>query len=185
MIKPYNITGNSILDIFQTYLRIINWTLKEQLTEAEMEILSYLLYYNNHYYTQIKDDQIRFDLLFSSVVKRKLKEEFNVSSAKVETYLNKLRKKGIIEKNQLSPRVIIYLQEKLEVRFSINLKGQVELPSPTQEPIKQEITPTPVAVIPTPSPVVGKDGLEPDKVTLPNGSTIDKLDVEYEENPWE
>jgi len=122
MIKPFNIKVKNKQELFLAYLKAINWTLPEQLTDSELEVLSYLVYYNNFYAAEIKSDEIRYDLLFSSSTKKKIREEFDIDSQKFETYLNKLRKKSIITNNALSNKVVITMDDKLEIRFTMTLK---------------------------------------------------------------
>ena len=127
MIKPFNIKVKDKQELFLAYLKAINWTLTEQLTDSELEVLSYLVYYNNFYASEIKSDEIRYDLLFSSSTKKKIREEFNIDSQKFETYLNKLRKKGVIEGNTLSKRVVITMENKLEVTFTMSVKETLKV----------------------------------------------------------
>jgi len=124
MVKPFNIKVKNKQELFLAYLKAINWTLPEQLTDSELEVLSYLVYYNNFYAAEIKSDEIRYDLLFSSSTKKKIREEFDIDAQKFETYLNKLRKKGIITNNALSKQVVITMEDKLEIRFTMALKQE-------------------------------------------------------------
>lgn len=127
MVKPFNIKVKNKQELFLAYLKSINWTLPEQLTDSELEVLSYLVYYNNFYAAEIKSDEIRYDLLFSSSTKKKIREEFDIDAQKFETYLNKLRKKQVIVNNTLSSRVVITMQDKLEVRFTMSVKEEPKL----------------------------------------------------------
>lgn len=137
MKKQFNLKAENKIQIFQIWLASINWTLgKNQLTESELEILSYFLYYNDKY-KSIQDYNVRMDLLFSTTVKTKIKEEFGISTHKMETYLNKLRKKGIIINNSLDPKLVIYPDSNIQVTFSCSLNS-VEITSSIQE---QEIRP--------------------------------------------
>ena len=147
MIKNFNIPITKRIQIFQVWLASLNWTLGvNQLTEAELEIFSYLLYYNDQY-KSIQDHNLRMDLLFSTTIKKKIKDEFNIPTAKFETYLNKLRKKGVLEKNSIVPKFIIYPEDKLQVSFTCGLTATVqrpvvapEPPQPTvQEEVKEEL----------------------------------------------
>lgn len=124
MVKPFNIKVKNKQELFLAYLKAINWTLPEQLTDSELEVLSYLVYYNNFYAAEIKSDEIRYDLLFSSSTKKKIREEFDIDAQKFETYLNKLRKKGIITNNALSNKVVITMEDKLEIRFTMAVKEE-------------------------------------------------------------
>lgn len=135
MIKHFNIPITERIQIFQLWLASINWTLgKNQLTEAELEILSYLLYYNDKY-KSIQDYNVRMDLLFSTSIKKKIREEFNIPSQKFETYLNKLRNKGILDKNSINPKFVVYPDNKLQITFSCELK--VDEPKKSSEPVVQ------------------------------------------------
>jgi hypothetical protein len=150
MIKELTIKVKSKIDLFKGYIAAVNWTLgTNSLTEAEIEILSVLMYYND-VYKEISDNQIRSDLILSNVVKKKIKDEFGVSSAKLETYLGKLRKKGIIT-SSLSPRFMIYPSSLISVKFNFTLSTPVsepltELPQvsePVYEPVNEpEYIPT-------------------------------------------
>lgn len=134
MIKNFNIPITKRIQIFQVWLASLNWTLGvNQLTEAELEIFSYLLYYNDQY-KSIQDHNLRMDLLFSTTIKKKIKDEFNIPTAKFETYLNKLRKKGVLEKNSIVPRFIIYPEDKLQVSFTCGLTATVQRPVVVSEP---------------------------------------------------
>jgi predicted transcriptional regulator len=131
MVKPFNIKVKNKQELFLAYLKAINWTLPEQLTDSELEVLSYLVYYNNFYAAEIKSDEIRYDLLFSSSTKKKIREEFDIDAQKFETYLNKLRKKGIITNNALSKQVVITMEDKLEIRFTMAVKEEPENERPS------------------------------------------------------
>lgn len=140
--QVYN--ANDRIQLFQGFLGSINWTLGDNaLTESELLILSYLLYYNDKY-RSITDEETRNELLFSTSVKKKIKEEFKVDSQKLETYLNKLRKKGVITANNtISPKFIIYPEDKVFISFTFQLKNNVQpqtisspqLDTQVQEPI--------------------------------------------------
>lgn len=143
MVKPFNIKVKNKQELFLAYLKSINWTLPEQLTDSELEVLSYLVYYNNFYAAEIKSDEIRYDLLFSSSTKKKIREEFDIDAQKFETYLNKLRKKQVIVNNTLSSRVVITMQDKLEVRFTMSVKEPIENERPSFDNFVDEVTEVP------------------------------------------
>jgi len=150
--KKYIITNR--VDLFKGWLNVINCTLskKDSLTESELEILTYLLYYNDKY-KSIKEDETRFELLFSTSVKKKMKEEFNVDSQKLETYLNKLRKKGIITSNNtINPIFIIYPEDTVFISFTFQLQDKkpsinvsspqldTQVPEPITNLVSTEVT---------------------------------------------
>lgn len=126
--KTFQITVNSRLELYQAYIASVNWMLgKNSLSNSEIEILSYFLYYNDKY-KNIKESEIRFELLFSNSVKKKIRTEFNLSSQKMETYLNKLRKKGVILKNSINSLFDININDVMNLSYIIKLGPQVSVP---------------------------------------------------------
>jgi len=150
MDKELTIKVTDKVDIFKVYLAAINWTLgANSLTESEIEIFSILLYYND-IYKEIKDNQVRSDLILSNVVKKKIKEEFGVSASKLETYLGKLRKKGLIT-DCINSKYMIYPDKIITLKYNFLLSTrdivhpvvnneEVIIPQPF-EPIQEEVTP--------------------------------------------
>lgn len=139
MNKKFNIPVTERIQIFQVWLASINWTLgPNQLTEAELEILSYLIYYNDKY-KSIKEHSIRMDLLFSTTIKTKIKEEFDIPTHKLETYLNKLRKKECIKNNSIDERFIIYPDSSLEVTFLSKIAVNETRPAVQDTPVEPVI----------------------------------------------
>lgn len=134
MNKELTIKVKSKLDLFKGYIAAVNWTLgTNALTEAEIEILSILMYFND-VYKEITDNQIRSDLILSNVVKKKIKDEFGISSSKLETYLAKLRKKGIIT-SSLNSRFMIYPNSILSIKFNFVLENTIQTVAPTPAPV--------------------------------------------------
>jgi hypothetical protein len=139
MVKKFVLPISERIQIFQVWLASINWTLgKNQLTESELEMLSYFIYFND-VYKSIPENDVRMDLLFSTTIKNKIKKEFNISTHKMETYLNKLRKKGIIENNVINEKFIIYPDSSLEITFSCKITSRVESNKVTPIPAKEEL----------------------------------------------
>ena len=149
MNKELTIKVKSKLDLFKGYIAAVNWTLgTNALTEAEIEILSILMYFND-VYKEITDNQIRSDLILSNVVKKKIKDEFGISSSKLETYLAKLRKKGIIT-SSLNSRFMIYPNSILSIKFNFVLESRVQTvvttpvyEAPTEPEYQETVTDTP------------------------------------------
>lgn len=130
MTKSFEIKANTRIELFQFWLAACNWTLgKNSLTESELKILSYFLYYNDKY-KSIQDLETRFELLFSNSIKKKIKEEFGVESQKLETYLNKLRKKGVITStNSINSSFLIYPENKIILSYNfINSHNTISTP---------------------------------------------------------
>ena len=146
MIKKFNIPVKEKVQVFQVWLGAINWTLGvNQLTDSELEIFSYLLYYNDKY-KSITEHDVRMDLLFSTTIKNKIKQEFNIVTHKLETYLNKLRNKGFIVGNSVPERFLVYPENSIEVTFTSFL----EVDKPAPKPKEQEL---PVEQLPVEMPV--------------------------------
>lgn len=126
--KTFQITVNSKLELYQAYIASVNWMLgKKSLSESEIEVLSYFLYYNDKY-KNIKEKEIRFELLFSNSVKKKIRTEFNISSQKMETYLNRLRKKGVILKDSIISLFDINIDEVMNLSYIFRLGPEVSVP---------------------------------------------------------
>jgi len=179
MVKNFNIPVQERIQLFQVWLASINWTLgKSQLTQAELEILSYLIYYNDKYKT-IKEADVRMDLLFSTTIKSKIKKEFDVSTHKLETYLNKLRKKNVIENNSINERFIIYPEQSLQVQFNSSL--QTETPQEDTKPTNDEPT---AQVNDSVQPIEVEDNSNTSSPTVEDASPIDDLD-EVESEPFD
>jgi len=179
MVKNFNIPVQERIQLFQVWLASINWTLgKNQLTQAELEILSYLIYYNDKYKT-IKEADVRMDLLFSTTIKSKIKKEFDVSTHKLETYLNKLRKKNVIENNSINERFIIYPEQSLQVQFNSSL--QTETPQEDTKPTNDEPT---AQVNDSVQPIEVEDNSNTSSPTVEDASPIDDLD-EVESEPFD
>ncbi|HEY8364165.1 MAG TPA: hypothetical protein VIK84_01220 [Haloplasmataceae bacterium] len=127
------------MDFFKVYLAIKNWTLgKKALTETELEVYAAFMYYDNKY-NEVKDEEIRRELLFSSITKRKIIADLNITSGKLETYLNKIRKKGLINENGL---LITYRADKnlgLSFVYNMGLNGAVPeyIPKVQSQPVTQ------------------------------------------------
>lgn len=135
MVKNIKIPLNKRIEIFQAWLYAVNWTLGDnKLSDSELEILSYFLYYNDKYKTIIEDD-IRGELIFSTGIKKKIKAEFEIDSQKLETYLNKLRKKGIINNNVINPSLMVYPGKDLKVVYDFSIVEQYNnfVPEPEVE----------------------------------------------------
>lgn len=139
MIKKFNIPVKEKVQVFQVWLGAINWTLgTNQLTDSELEIFSYLLYYNDKY-KSITEHDVRMDLLFSTTIKNKIKQEFNIATHKLETYLNKLRNKGFIVGNSVPERFLVYPENSIEVTFTCFMEVEKPAPKPKnpEPPVEQ------------------------------------------------
>lgn len=139
MIKKFNVPVKEKVQVFQVWLGAINWTLgTNQLTDSELEIFSYLLYYNDKY-KSITEHDVRMDLLFSTTIKNKIKQEFNIATHKLETYLNKLRNKGFIVGNSVPERFLVCPENSIEVTFTCFMEVEKPAPKPKnpEPPVEQ------------------------------------------------
>lgn len=128
-IKTFKLDFETDIHLYQAYISSINWMMgKNMLSNIEVEILSYFLYYNNKY-SAIEDLDVRFELLFSSTTKHKIRNEFNINTQKLEGYLNKLRKKGVINDNKISDIFMVQPNKVSSILFSFSVK-QVNAPKP-------------------------------------------------------
>jgi hypothetical protein len=165
MIKKFNIPVKEKVQVFQVWLGAINWTLgTNQLTDSELEIFSYLLYYNDKY-KSITEHDVRMDLLFSTTIKNKIKQEFNIATHKLETYLNKLRNKGFIVGNSVPERFLVYPENSIEVSFTCFM--EVEKPAP-----KPKNPEPPVEQLPVEMPA----DIEPEITQVEQATQVDEYD---------
>lgn len=119
------------IDFFKVLLAIRNWTLQEKsLTETELVIYAALMMYDNKY-NDVKDEEIRRELLFSSITKKKILKDLNITSSKLETYLNKIRKKGLITENGLMITYRANINEGLSLVYNIGMNGNIPQYIPT------------------------------------------------------
>lgn len=128
--KTYKIKSGSELELYINYLKSINWIIEPSLTDSEIQILAFIMLYNNKY-SEISDKEKRFKFIFSSSIKKELRDEFNISSSKLETYLNKLRAKGALTSDNILEDVFcINLSEGILISFHLsNNADAVELTS--------------------------------------------------------
>lgn len=138
MNKSLTIKLKKKIELIQAYLSAVNWTLgSNQLTLQELEVLSYFVYFDQQY-LQITDPNVRYELLFSTNVKKKIKQQFNLNTTKLETYITKLRKKGIITNNQLNKPFQLNFEKdvaQIVYTFSISTNNPTSYSVPTSPPI--------------------------------------------------
>lgn len=138
MLKSYSINIPDELTLFKSWVASINWTLGgNSLTGDEIEMFATLLYFNNKY-RDIKDMEVRYELLFSSSTKKKIKELLGIAPNKIETYFTKLRRKGIIVDNTLIDRFIIYPDGEINLTFNLKVIGEIQNRTPYVQPVHQQ-----------------------------------------------
>src|SRR5690606_3550500 len=102
-------------ELFLEILKVLNALIVNPLTQKELLVFSYILYYNDKY-KEIKDDTIRFELITSTNVKAKLKKEFGMSTIELETYLTKLKKKGVMTKEGIAKEFLLYPEDNYAIK---------------------------------------------------------------------
>jgi hypothetical protein len=91
-----NINVENKFEIYKSYLSIINWTLGDKsLSNKEIDILAHFMYYNE-LYANIPEEEAKIELLMSASTKKKIKQKLSMSSSMFDTYLSRIKKKGLI-----------------------------------------------------------------------------------------
>jgi len=91
-----NINVENKFEVYKSYLSIVNWTLGDKsLSNKEIDILAYFMYYNE-LYANIPDEEAKIELLMSASTKKKIKQKLSMSSSMFDTYLSRIKKKGLI-----------------------------------------------------------------------------------------
>jgi len=91
------------------------------LSKREREVLAEL----NYYYSKLPgiDERKRNRLIFDYDTRREISEHLGVKTEQIYNIVSLLKKKGIIEKNQLVPKYIIKNVEKLTFIFDANIEN--------------------------------------------------------------
>jgi DNA-binding MarR family transcriptional regulator len=103
---------------YRQYLELINPLLK--LRGKELDVLAALLLYNN----DLKNipEEHRWKIIFDYDTKTKIRTELDLSDASMNNNLSALRKKGIIENNQVLKNFLVYPNGAVRITFNFNLK---------------------------------------------------------------
>lgn len=123
-----NIEVNNKIEIYKSYLSIINWTLKDNsLSNKEIDILAFFMYYNE-LYANIPEEEAKIELLMSSSTKKKIKQKLNMSSSMFDTYLTRIKKKGLINNNGIQGVLNkIKLDKNYIIFFNVVTKEEKEI----------------------------------------------------------
>lgn len=81
-----------------------------QFREKELEVIAALYTKNYYLLEKVKDENLRMSLLFSSDSKKELAESLDLGYNSFMNNITSLRKKGMIDKNQLNTK--FYLNPK-------------------------------------------------------------------------
>ena len=87
------------------------------------DVFSQLLYFN-YLKREIKSDEDRFDIIFSTKYKNMIKENLNISDAVLQNCLTELRKNKLIVDNKISNNYMVYpnSNDEIIVEYNIDLK---------------------------------------------------------------
>ena len=72
-----------------------------RLTPQQQKVLALILYYNHIYKKEVKNDEIRWKLVFNYDTRMAIKEELGIKEGGFLNILTKLRKKNIIKDNKV------------------------------------------------------------------------------------
>jgi hypothetical protein len=97
----------------------------------------------------------------------------------LETYLNKLRKKNVIENNSINERFIIYPEQSLQVQFNSSL--QAKTPQEDTKPANDEPT---AEVNETIQPIEVEDSSDSTSSVVEDNFPVDDLD-EVDPQPFD
>lgn len=120
-VKQANINVN-FKGLFKHWLDITKSFHK--LTNQEQSILSLLLYYYYEYKKEITNETILWKMVFDYDTKAKIKEELGMKDQVLQNNLTKLRKKNIVQDNQIVKTYIPQLSEDVKnfkVIFNFNI----------------------------------------------------------------
>lgn len=96
----------SELQIYNAYLKTVNWMRKKQLSNKEMEVMSYFMYYNNKF----KDlpDDIKQEVLISKKIKTEIRDLLGMKPVVFDNYYKCLRDKGVIKDGKIIKSLQVY-----------------------------------------------------------------------------
>jgi|AntDeeMinimDraft_6_1070357.scaffolds.fasta_scaffold31783_1 DNA-binding MarR family transcriptional regulator len=94
---------------FRLWITLLQPFLK--LSEQELNILAYLLYYRHIILKEVKNKSIVNDLLFNTKTRNKIKEDLNIPGYSFNNKLTSLRKKGLIVDNVLNQKIIPVIED--------------------------------------------------------------------------
>jgi len=104
--------------IFQLYVGVMNPFLK--LSNRESEVLSQLLYLNDHY--KEYSEGVKWKMVFDKDNRRKTYEDMEISVHQYNNILSSLRKKNILlPGNILTKKLLIYPDNGLNMNFEMNV----------------------------------------------------------------
>jgi hypothetical protein len=95
-----------------------------KLTKQQISVLALLLYYHHELSKDITNNKILWKMVFDYEIKEKIKKELELGDAGFQNVLTRLRKKGIINNNQIVSTYIPKLEKNsksFRVIFNFNI----------------------------------------------------------------
>lgn len=105
--------NTTIKNLFSKWLNITKPF--HNLTNQQQKVLALILYYNHIYYKQIKDDTLRWKLIFDYDTRMLIKEELGLKDSVFQNVLTKLRKNNIIKDNKVVGTYIPHITQDSKV----------------------------------------------------------------------
>ncbi|MGK2864879.1 MAG: hypothetical protein ACSLE0_23305 [Chitinophagaceae bacterium] len=120
-VKSLNINVH-LKTMFKLWLEIT--TTFHKLTKQQISVLALFLYYHHELGKEITNNKIVWKMVFDYEVKEKIKKELDMGDAGFQNVLTRLRKKGIINDNQIVKTYIPLLEKNnnnFRVIFNFNI----------------------------------------------------------------
>lgn len=95
-----------------------------KLTKQEMDVLALLLYHHYNLGKEITNKKILWKMVFDYEVKAKIKKELGLKDASLQNVLSSLRKKGVIQDNQIVSTYIPNIEKgsnSFKIVFNFNI----------------------------------------------------------------
>lgn len=106
------------LTLFQPFIKLRN---------QELKVLASLLYYRYTIQQQVKNKAILDELLFNTQTRKKIKRDLDLENYSFNNILTSLRKKGMIDKQTINPKIIPILDEdadNFKLVYNIDIKKE-------------------------------------------------------------
>lgn len=110
---------------FHSWLTILQPFLK--LRKREIDVLSKILYYNYEIGKDIKNEDLKYELLFSSKIRKQIAKEIGIKDCDFGNILSTLRKKSMIINNRINPSIIPKVSndfKSFNLVFNLNIKEE-------------------------------------------------------------
>jgi len=108
--------------LFKTWLQITR--VFHGLTKQQLDVLALLLYYHYTLSQEITNNKILWKIVFDYETKSKIKEELGIADAGLQNVLTQLRKKNIVNDNQIVSTYIPNIEKgssSFKIIFNFNI----------------------------------------------------------------